>query len=362
MAQHLPLSTLLSQALVAFTIEFDNEAEHRLPHRTTLQGRVGAVGFPAPWLASMAMALNCTLRLPEEGLSLRELERRARTPTNLQGMQRWGHVRVAPAKGDSRPRPSKKDWIIRPTAAGLMAQQVWRPLFGVIEERWRERMGGLEVDALRKALEAVAERLDPGLPDSMPILIYGLATAAPDKKLGPPDPVRLDELPLPALMARVLTALAIEFERESPLSLAISANMLRVLEETPARVRDLPWISGVSKESLSMGMGILRKGRLVEHGKDGTWQTVWLTAAGTAAKAAYAKRLSAIERDWSKRYPAEALRAALEPLVRGGTAEDSLLFGGLTPYPAGWRAMVRQAQVLPHFPMVLHRGGYADGS
>jgi len=31
----LPLPTLLSHALVAFTIEFDNESEHQLPHRTT---------------------------------------------------------------------------------------------------------------------------------------------------------------------------------------------------------------------------------------------------------------------------------------------------------------------------------------
>jgi hypothetical protein len=357
-----PIATLLSQALVAFTIEFDNEAEHRMPHRTTLQGRVGAEGFPAPWLASMAMALNCTLWLPEEGLSVRELERRARTPTNLNGMIRWGNVRVVPPKDDPRPRPPKREWIVRPTKAGLAAQQIYRPLFGVIEERWRERMGGLEVEALRRALEAVVQRLDPGLPDSMPILKYGLVTAAPDKKLGPPDPVGLDELPLAALMARVLTAFAIEFERESPLPLAISANMLRVLEETPTRVRELPWISGVSKESLSMGMGILRKARLAENGKDGTWQTVWLTAAGAAAKAAYASRISELERDWSRRYPIEALLMALEPLVGGGTAEDSLLFGGLTPYPAGWRSMVRQARVLPHFPMVLHRGGYPDGS
>ncbi len=34
-----PLPTLLSQALVAHTIELDNEAEHRLPHRTTRQQR-----------------------------------------------------------------------------------------------------------------------------------------------------------------------------------------------------------------------------------------------------------------------------------------------------------------------------------
>ncbi|HTR93738.1 MAG TPA: hypothetical protein VMI73_18565 [Trebonia sp.] len=34
-ADELPLSALLSQTLVAFTIEADNEAEHRIPHRTT---------------------------------------------------------------------------------------------------------------------------------------------------------------------------------------------------------------------------------------------------------------------------------------------------------------------------------------
>jgi len=32
MAAGLPLSTLLSQVLVAFTIEFDNEFERRMPH------------------------------------------------------------------------------------------------------------------------------------------------------------------------------------------------------------------------------------------------------------------------------------------------------------------------------------------
>jgi len=41
----LPLSALLSQALVAFTIEADNEAEHRLPHRTDLRPRARF----APW-------------------------------------------------------------------------------------------------------------------------------------------------------------------------------------------------------------------------------------------------------------------------------------------------------------------------
>ena len=62
-----PLSALLSQALVAFTIEADNEAEHRLPHRTTSHGR--AAGPPGPWLVSLAMWENCLRYLTDDGIT-----------------------------------------------------------------------------------------------------------------------------------------------------------------------------------------------------------------------------------------------------------------------------------------------------
>ena len=46
----LPLPALLSRALVAFTIEFDNEFERRMPHRTSRGPASAAVshrgGFP----------------------------------------------------------------------------------------------------------------------------------------------------------------------------------------------------------------------------------------------------------------------------------------------------------------------------
>ena len=51
----LPLPTLLSRLLIAFTTEFDNEAEHRLEHRTTLDA--GGTGR-GPWLVSQAMWAN----------------------------------------------------------------------------------------------------------------------------------------------------------------------------------------------------------------------------------------------------------------------------------------------------------------
>ena len=45
----LPLSALLSKALVAFTIECDNEFEHQMPHRTSHHGATGQ----GPWLVSI---------------------------------------------------------------------------------------------------------------------------------------------------------------------------------------------------------------------------------------------------------------------------------------------------------------------
>jgi hypothetical protein len=42
---------------------------------------------------------------------------------------------------------------------------------------------------------------------------------------------------------------------------------------------------------------------------------------------------------------------------------DGIRFSAaMAPYPSGWRASVREAIRLPHFPIVLHRGGYPDGS
>jgi hypothetical protein len=72
-ATHLPLSALLSHGLVAFTIEFDNEFERQMPHRTTRRGS-GEEGRPGPWLASMVMWLKFMRFIPANGISARELQ------------------------------------------------------------------------------------------------------------------------------------------------------------------------------------------------------------------------------------------------------------------------------------------------
>jgi hypothetical protein len=227
-----PLPTMLSQALVAFTIEFDNEFEKRMPHRTSRHGASEAGG---PWLMSLAMWANCMRFLPPEGLTVGELRVLARADTNTDGMRRWGYVTIDSAS------------VLRPTAAGVQAQEVWRPLAGVVERRWRERFGAAEVERLRESLPVTA----PG------------------------------------------------------------------------------------------------RGRQVR-----------LTRNGVAAQRLYRKLLGIIEDRWDVRFGPDvlgSLRDALGALV-------GPLFAGLPPYPDGWRAAIGAPALLPHYPMVLHRGGFPDGS
>ena len=73
MAARPALSALLSHSLVAFTIEFDNEFELQMPHRTTRQGSA-AGSRRGPWLVSMVMWLKFMRFIPEEGISARELK------------------------------------------------------------------------------------------------------------------------------------------------------------------------------------------------------------------------------------------------------------------------------------------------
>ena len=68
----LPLSALLSQALVAFTIECVNEFERRMPHRTSNYGSTAGRGA-GPWLVSMAMWWTCMRFVGKDGVRVRDL-------------------------------------------------------------------------------------------------------------------------------------------------------------------------------------------------------------------------------------------------------------------------------------------------
>jgi hypothetical protein len=90
-----------------------------------------------------------------------------------------------------------------------------------------------------------------------------------------------------------------------------------------------------------------------------------LTSAGLRARRRYLDLLGAVEDRWLQRFGRDAigaLRQSLETLAVGADGQPPSLFQALEPYPDKWRAAVRPPRTLPYYPMVLHRGGYPDGS
>lgn len=224
---------------------------------------------------------------------------------------------------------------------------------------------------LRQRLGALVSQLDAELPDCLPILGYGLFSKEPEsERKAPPggEPGSVSSLALPALLSKVMLAFAIEFERESEVSLAISANVLRLVGENGVRVRNLPALAGVSKEAIAMALSFLEKrgyAAVKSESPGSRVKLLVLTPKGRSAQDEYHRLVSEIEERWHTRFGEKAIsrvRDSLERLLGEPTAQNSPLFRGLEPYPDGWWASVPRPETLPHYPMVLHRGGFPDGS
>jgi len=367
-----PLSTLLSQALVAHTIELDDEAEHRLPHRTTRQHDPDA-GRGGPWLVSFALYANVLQYVDADDVTVATLRSRARTTQLLLGgLLRWGYITLTPPPGQPLRKPPQDDATVRARRGGLRARDVWSPLSDIIDDRWRRRLGAPVFDRLDRALRAVFDSLSIEPPAYLPVIHPTQGGKVDEPR--PRDVTTAAHIPLPAsgslspLLSGVLYAFTVDFEAEARIALPISANTLRVLDVSGTRLGDLPRLTGVSREGNAMCAAWLERHGCTVRGPDTTarrGKVVRLTPKGERAQQKYRRLLRATEESWRTRFGAAAiddLRAALEDVVGDGTFETSPLAPGLIPHPDNWRARVRRPEILPHHPMVLHRGGYPDGS
>jgi hypothetical protein len=310
----------------------------------------------------MVMWFNCMQFVGEDGVTVGELEQLARTPTNLDGMQRWGYIYLSPPHDEKRAKP-QSSWLIRATTAGRNAQEIWRPLVGTIEARWQDRFGKDEIDRLRKSLAAVTSKLDPGLPDCLPILGYGLAPKLPrlKQKSVARDSAAIQKLPLPALLSKVLLAFALDFERESEVSLAISANILRLISDEGIRPRDLPQMSGISKEAIAMAAGFLKRHDYATEEPESPGsrtKLLKLTPNGPYTPGRHRKALAQAVRQRNHR-GAPRITGKADRRIH---SREVPTLSRPEPYPEGWRASIPRPTRLPHFPAVLHRGGFPDGS
>jgi hypothetical protein len=357
-AERLPLSALLSQALVAFTIELDNAWEFEMPHRTTRYGGSRA----APYATSLRQWSNFMRVLDAQGLTVAELERRTHAKPQLDAMRRWGYVTVGPARDDGREKPPQREYLVVPTRAGRCAQEVWRPLPEAMEARWRERFGVAEVGELRASLQVLSEPLGGELPQFLTTFYGGYAT---QPGLGLADGTE-DPLSLSALLSQALHAFALEYERDARASLCFSANVLRLLDEDePVQIRQLPRRSGVAIESIRVAVGILdRRGFITVASDPGArGKHARLTGKGLQARDLYRVLPDEIEARWSARFgesTVRRLRALLETLATPSGGERAPLWLGLEPPPSTWRTEVPRPEVLLHFPMP-RQGGHPDG-
>jgi hypothetical protein len=373
----IPLPTMLSLTLVGWTIEVDNAFELRMPHRTTASRQRGEARH-GPWLVSFPMYVHCIRHLPAAGIAQRELEARARVLGPVSGLERWGYVTVTQPSSQGKQKADRGAAVVRPTAAAIQAQSVWAALPDEVDARWNARYGKATLRALRDALIEIAADLDGELPDYLPGIwgFGGLKNLLPGDDRLPAryrssKPRRSEtsvgpaSLPLYALLSKVLLAFALEFEGEAELSLALSANVLRVLDQVGVEVPDLPRSAGVSKVAVAQSLTRLKHHVLVDNAPGKRVRRAVLTPRGLASQQTYLALIGNIERRWVRRLGSDVLRrlrSALEAIVVTADLAGSPLVAAYGPLPGTWRAEIPIPDTLPHYPMVLHRGGYPDGA
>jgi hypothetical protein len=316
------LSALLSQVLVAFTVEFDNEFERQMSEA----GYVGA-------RLSLVMWTNALRFVGEGGVSVRELAAQALTPANqmkfqLGCLERWAFVVLQPDPSDDRPIPPgeqgqsgrirrvgwgsgrgiRADWLVRLTTKGLAASRIWPPLFGEIERRWEKRFGKNEISRLRRVLQSMVAKLDVELPQGLSAMWEGIEAFPPRVQRASED------FPLPTILSQLLLTFQIEFDRESPAPLVYCANTLRVLGEKPIRVAEIPRLTGGSPESSAIGWQIKPYVVVTTDPTASRGKVARLSPQGLRAQQEYHRLIREIEQRWAERFGSDAIGALRQSL------------------------------------------------
>ncbi len=349
-ASRRPLSALLSQILVAFTVELDNEFELRMARLSFPGGRL-----------SLAVWLNLLRFVGESPISIGDLAAQSLfEQTEIKGMlgclERWRFVWLDSPQGDKSTarisqemarRGLREGWgsgrginartTVQLTPMGVKAREIWAPLPNAIEDRWRKRFGVEAVGDLRQGLEAIQDQLEYELPQGLVNARWRRRPFAARKARS------TTPLPLPALLSQLLVAFAIEFEPRSDAPVAQCANTIRVLSEDSTPEAELPRLTGCSPETCGLGWQLKP---FVAVGPDPAakcGKALSLTARGLLAQTQYSRLAAEIEQGWEKRFGQQhvfRLRSALLKLfdLEGSGPHPRLISDGLVPPPGVVRA------------------------
>jgi hypothetical protein len=223
-----------------------------------------------------------------------------------------------------------------------------------VEEGWRARFGSSVTAALRGALLAQGAPTPWSPPEVHPsdgFFTHVVGRDGPDEEG--------TERPLVVLLGQALTAASLEHEDGARTSLPLGANFLRLIGRREVRVADVPAMGGISKEAVAMGAGFLQRRGLAQPAPNRGG--LLLTPAGLDALTGYEQRAA--------HHNDQVLREGL----LGVLAQSEALSAGLVPLEGGWRGekpylsqtqrlLASPTTALPWHPMVLHRGGWPDGS
>ena len=337
-----------SQALVAYTVEFDNEFERRLAEA----GHGGSI-------LSLIVWSNVMRFLTGGSRTVRDLAKQSMMPENrvkfFAGcLERWGFITLRPDEADDRPvvkraygksgrmlrdgwgsgRGIRAGWRAGLTEKGKKAVGIWPGLFPVMERRWQDRFGQERIVQLKEALEQVLEQVNLDLPDGLP------AQWDLDGKYRGPRVRGSEVAALPVLFSQLLLAFTMEFDAASKAPLILCANIIRVLGEEPAALGDLPHLTGGSPEVSDVGWAVKRY-VAVESWPGGKGKCVRLTPAGIQAQRNYHRLVAEIEERWRGKFGAEKIGRLVEclrGLFRMGSGGRALISEGLIPAEGTVRA------------------------
>jgi len=362
----LPLSGLaVPGAGSRFTIEFDNEAEQPppAPHHQP-RGRPGPRRRAPRSYGWLSLAMWEKLHAARYRRAHHRWRSRSPGPHRVPtwtAMRRWGYITIdGTAQEGSQPaaRALAPCCARQRRACGRERSGCRCPVLS--SSAGMSASAPISSAACEVSLTGMVSRLDPGLPDCLPILGPALLSQGPDPRLPPRsvgtgaggDAASGLAVPGPAVPSPSSTSVKPGCPWRSP------PTCWRVLGTDGTRLRDLPALTGTSKESVRWALGILTRGDLAAEEPDPARQpgqgSPGSPPRGIDAQRLYHELTSEIERRWHDRFtPAMtvALRASLEPLAAG---QPPPLSGGLEPYPDKLARLGPTARTsLPHFPMVL---------
>lgn len=286
------LSALLSQVLVAYTVEFDNEFE-------LLMSQAGYRGARL----SLFIWRNLMRFIGSDGTSVRDLATQSLTPADqvkfeLGCLERWGFIFLQPGKraGWGSGRGIRVDWIVNLALKGKTSVSIWPPLFSEIEHRWERRFGSDQISRLRKSLCI--------------------------------DPTHSDSATLAELLSQLLEKFQLEFDRESPLPLVYCANTIRVLGDEPIRLAEIPRLTGSSPETSDIGWQLKPYVVVTADPAARRGKVVRLSPRGMKAQETYHRLIGEIEKRWEERFgkaAIHALRESLEGLLASASFSKGLV-------------------------------------